>query len=381
MWLISSLSLLRFYIFVIRHRKKIIGKPLRTRFRTPEIIFQITTKGRIPIVQKTIDRLNEVCKKIRYSKYEVWVVTDADEEFQSCRTIRVTPKYSCNAIFKGRALQYGVEIRKLEKKNTGGTYVFHLDDESLVTQSTVCNILSFLEDSPAPISEGLILYPLAENDTIKISNLLDTIRPFCCFECVDFMNKGNPAYLHGSNLLVRSDVEEQVGWDNGETIAEDSLFAIKARRKLGSDLFGWHGGVVEEKSPHNLRDTMRQRKRWFYGLIQNLKYLCLKDKIIQIIRALIWSLGFVSGIISLLSLFIFQEIPFFLRIFFLFASILWLLSYQIGAYLNSAYLSRSRRLKFHLATLLFSPIISLLECSFPILAMLQKPKTFEVIDK
>jgi cellulose synthase/poly-beta-1,6-N-acetylglucosamine synthase-like glycosyltransferase len=172
-----------------------------------------------------------------------------------------------------------------------------------------------------------------------------------------------------------------VGWDNGETIAEDSLFAIKARRKLGSDLFGWHGGVVEEKSPHNLRDTMRQRKRWFYGLIQNLKYLCLKDKIIQIIRALIWSLGFVSGIISLLSLFIFQEIPFFLRIFFLFASILWLLSYQIGAYLNSAYLSRSRRLKFHLATLLFSPIISLLECSFPILAMLQKPKTFEVIDK
>ena len=93
---------------MIRHRKKIIGKPLRTRFRTPEIIFQITTKGRIPIVQKTIDRLNEVCKKIRYSKYEVWVVTDADEEFQSCRTIRVTPKYSCNAIFKGRALQYGV---------------------------------------------------------------------------------------------------------------------------------------------------------------------------------------------------------------------------------------------------------------------------------
>ena len=44
---------------------------------------------------------------------------------------------------------------------------------------------------------------------------------------------GNPAYIHGSNLLVRSDIEEEVSWENGKTLAEDTLFAIKARIKYG----------------------------------------------------------------------------------------------------------------------------------------------------
>ena len=380
-WMLTSLSFLRFYIYVIGYRKKIIGKPMKRRFRTPEIIFQITTKGNIPIVQETVDRVNEVCQRIEYNKYEIWVVTDAKEEFRCCRTIRVPGDYSCNAIFKGRALQYAVEIRKSEGKNDVRTYLYHLDDESLVTEQTICSILSFLEDNPAPISEGLIVYPLAKNDAMKLANFFDTIRPFCCFECVSFMSRGNPAYVHGSNLLVRSDVEEQVGWNNGKTIAEDSLFAIKARQKLGSNLFGWHGGVLEEKSPHNVRDIVTQRKRWFYGLIQNLKYLDLKDRVLQVIRALLWASGFVSGIVSIFSFFIYQDILFGLRIFFLIACILWLLSYQVGAYLNSKKLSRLKRLKFHLITLFLSPIVGLFECSIPILSLFRKPRTFELVEK
>jgi len=49
-----------------------------------------------------------------------------------------------------------------------------------------------------------------------------------------------------------------------QNIAEDSLFAVKARTKLGAYVFGWHGGVIEEKSPVTLRDFART-KRWFYG--------------------------------------------------------------------------------------------------------------------
>jgi beta-1,4-mannosyltransferase len=93
------------------------------------------------------------------------------------------------------------------------------------------------------------------------------------------MKRGNPAYMHGSNILLRSDVEEIVGWENGKTIAEDSLFAINARIKCGKGLFGWHGGVVEEKSPLSLRDFVKQRQRWFWGLIQNLKFISFRDKV------------------------------------------------------------------------------------------------------
>jgi cellulose synthase/poly-beta-1,6-N-acetylglucosamine synthase-like glycosyltransferase len=283
----------------------------------------------------------------------------------------------------------------MEKKNTENIYVLHLDDESLITEQTLCSVLSFLEENPTPISEGLIVYPLREREKIKISNLMDTIRPFCCFECIDFMARGNPAYMHGSNLLVRSDIEEKVGWNNGKTIAEDSLFAVTARRKLGSKVFGWHGGIIEEKSPHSLHDLFRQRKRWFYGLVQNLNYFKLKDRISQIVRASLWCSGFVSGLVSIVSLFAiviatitdntqnmpFQSMPPEMRIFFGITSVLWLLSYQIGAYLNGKTLSPLRRLEYQVVTFVSSPFIGLIECSIPIFLLIHRPRTFEVIEK
>ena len=127
------------------------------------------------------------------------------------------------------------------------------------------------------------------------------------------MHSGNPAYIHGSNLLVRSDIEEEVSWENGKTLAEDTLFAIKARIKYGPEAFGWHGGVVEEKSPLTLKDLFKQRRRWFYGLIQNFKYFCYKEKIRQSFRALIWTSGLISGIISIIAFFIPQYMPFVLK--------------------------------------------------------------------
>jgi hypothetical protein len=380
-WLVSSLALARVYIFVLRYRSRMVAKPPREKFATPRMIFQITTKGNIPIVQESINRVNSVCKEIGYNKFEVWVVTDEREEFQNCRTITVPKCFSCNAINKGRALQYAVEIRKAENKNTDELYIFHLDDESLITKQTLCSVLSFLEDSPTPISEGLIVYPVQKKERITIAHLLDTLRPFCCYECLDFMNRGHPAFMHGSNLLARSDVEEKIGWENGKTIAEDSLFAINARTKCGEEIFGWHGGVIEEKSPLSLRDFAKQRQRWFYGLIQNLKFFSFREKVSQSIRAVLWSLGFFSGSVSLIALVIPQSIPDVLRIAFFLTTFLWLCSYQIGAFFNSRYLSARRKVWFHFLVLVSSFILGMIESATPFLALINRPKTFEVVKK
>lgn len=386
-WILSSVLFIRFYIHIAHYRTKLISKPLKEKFGTPSLIFQVTTKGNIPIVQKTVDRINAVCKEISYDKFELWVVTDAQEQFQNCRTIMVPPHFSCNALYKGRALQYAVEIRKKEGKNTDEISVFHLDDESLITKQTLCSVLTYLEGNPKPISEGLIIYPLQEKEKIKFPHLMDTLRPFCCFECMEFMNTGKPAYIHGSNLLVRSDVEEKVGWQNGKTLAEDTLFAIQAKKKIGPEAFGWHGGVVEEQSPLNFQDLMKQRKRWFYGLIQNLKYLSKIDKVSQSFRAILWTAGFIAGIASILAwtgpLFNlpFQTIPDFFKILFTITSVMWLLSYQIGVLMNSKYLTLKRRTEFHLMTLLFSIPIGLIECAVPLISVIRKPKSFEVIKK
>jgi len=384
-WIVSSLALVRAYVFVFTYRSKIIAKPSRTKFNTPTVIFQITTKGNISVVQETINRVHAICQLIDYKKYQVWVVTDAQESFANSRTIVVPASFTCNAIHKGRALQYAVEVRKNEGLNTKDNYVFHLDDESLITKDTLCNILSFLESSPTPLSEGLITYPLNETQRITATNLLDSLRPFCCFECLHFMDNGHPAYMHGSNLLARSDVEEQVGWDNGKTIAEDSLFAVIARKKFGKDIFGWHGGVIEEKSPVTLSDFAKQRQRWFYGLIQNLKYFSLKEKVSQSLRATIWSLGFFSGMVAIITLFpitqITQYIPFPIRIAFVITTILWVCSYQIGAFLNGKYLHLRKRVWFHFLVLTTSFFLGLIESATPLIALVKRPKTFEVVKK
>lgn len=381
-WVLSSLSLIRFYAYILAYSKKLTPKPKKTRFGTPQIIFQITTKGNIPVVQETISRIHSVCKEIEYTKYEVWVVTDVSEKFDNCRTIVVPNDYSCNALYKGRALQYATEIREKEKKNTKEIFIFHLDDESVITRQTICSVMTFLEDSPTPISEGLIIYPPQEREKLKVTHLLDTLRPFCCFECINFMSRGSPAYVHGSNLLVRSDVEGEVGWANGKTMAEDTLFAATAKRKLGSRVFGWHGGVIEERSPYTLKDLIKQRKRWFFGLAQNLRYFTTGEKLSQVIRLLVWSSGFLSGIFSIVALAIPQFIPSdYLRVAFLVGSLLWLLSYQIGAYFNGKYLRPAKRLFFHALTLVSSPVLGLIESSTPILALISRPRTFEVIKK
>ena len=84
-WVLSSVLFIRFYFYLIAHHSKLVAKPAKERFGTPRIIFQITTKGNIGIVQETINRVNQVCAEIEYKKYEVWAVTDAEEKFEGCK--------------------------------------------------------------------------------------------------------------------------------------------------------------------------------------------------------------------------------------------------------------------------------------------------------
>jgi len=159
------------------------------------------------------------------------------------------------------------------------------------------------------------------------------------------------------------------------------LFAISARIKCGERIFGWHGGVVEEKSPLSLRDFAKQRQRWFYGLVQNLKFLSFRDKVSQSVRAIVWSLGFFSGSVSIVALVVPQAIPDYLRIAFFITTFLWFCSYQIGAFFNGRYLPFKRRAWFHFLVLASSFFLGIVESVTPMLALLKHPKTFEVVKK
>jgi len=114
-----------------------------------------------------------------------------------------------------------------------------------------------------------------------------------------------------------------------------------------------------------------------------LRYFSLKEKIFQSLRASIWSIGFFSGLVAIIALIpqFTQDIPVPVRIAFIVTTTLWLCSYQIGAFLNGRYLPLKRRIWFHFLVLTASFFLGIIESVTPLLALLTRPKTFEVVKK
>ena len=123
-----------------------------------------------------------------------------------------------------------------------------MDDESFVTSQTILSLLKFIRDGKGVASEGPIFYPLKFENANVLTALAESIRPFTCYDCVSQMTnkvvlKTPPLHMHGSNLLVRSDVEDNIGWNFGPTLAEDKLFGSRVYEIYGSNSMGWHGGI------------------------------------------------------------------------------------------------------------------------------------------
>jgi beta-1,4-mannosyltransferase len=400
---------------------------LRRIHNDPVIIFQITTRSatKTPVVIRGVESIVESCQKLNYNSFEISVVTDDEKDIDTlskhnCKVIVVEKQYSTNAIKKGRALQYAVECRRKCMKNSFKHWIFHMDDESCVTTQTILSLLKFIRSSgPAVVSEGPIFYPLKFENANPITAIAESIRPFTCYDCVSQMTNPPPIHMHGSNLLVRSDIEDVIGWNFGPTLAEDQLFGYKVYEKYGPKSLGWHGGMLLEQPPLNIKDHFMQRRRWVLGSLQNISAFPIIHKFKVMFKLSTYFLGFISGIVSiflyfhlqfpkLLDLFSVQDIFSHLNavdigprvneivgalsaesifntlstgtatditigLMLIFPYILWLFSYQVGLFLNLRY-SRiifKKRVFMHLQTLILSVLIGLIETFPAFYAMLE----------
>ena len=412
---------------LLRNRRIFIETDLRRIHNDPMIIFQITTRSatRTPVVIRGVESIVESCQKVKYNSFEISVVTDDEKDVDTlskhnCEVIVVEKQYSTNAIKKGRALQYAVECRRKCMKNSFKQWIFHMDDESCVTTQTVLSLLKFIRSAgPAVVSEGPIFYPLKFENANPITAIAESIRPFTCYDCVSQMTNPPPIHMHGSNLLVRSDIEDVIGWDFGPTLAEDQLFGYKVYEKYGPKSLGWHGGMLLEQPPLNIKDHFMQRRRWVLGSLQNISKFPIIHKFKVMFKLSTYFLGFISGIVSiflyfhlqfpkLLDLIAIQDIFYHSNIvdvgtrvneivgtlsaesifntlstgtatditiglMLIFPYILWLFSYQVGLFLNLRY-SRiifKKRAFMHLQTLILSVLIGLIETFPAFYAMLE----------
>lgn len=176
--------------------------------------------------------------------------------------------------FKARANHYSHELRIFEYEDRDDVWVLHMDDDTGVGPDTALAMARFIEEQyeagmdAKHMAQGILTYP-REYAANRLTWLADSIRPaddVARFSALT--GSGVPrAGLHGELLLIRASVEATIGWDFGpRSIVEDAQFAlIFCDRYPGRT--AWFGGRCYGASPATVRDFIRQRERWSWGLV------------------------------------------------------------------------------------------------------------------
>ncbi|MCQ2085116.1 MAG: glycosyltransferase family 2 protein [archaeon] len=232
------------------------------RLSTPNnVIVAITTNG------MATDVVEKIIKKIRSYRValEIYVVKEAHDHFNyGCRMITVPADYKTakGSKCKMRAMQYGIE--ELHRLGYGKeTYICHLDDDSIVDKKYLEYVRDYLTKEGA---QGCIR--LRAFGRHLLSSMSDIIRIANCEAWCRHCNlKNKPQFVHGEGIVIRADVEYEIGWDYATYGAEDLIMGLKISEKY---TFGHIPmGNIFIAPPTTARDYYKQRRRWFWSLLHN----------------------------------------------------------------------------------------------------------------
>ncbi len=241
----------------VRFRPHMRGYGSRPNNR--RLVVEIVTNGQNPeVVEDIISKL-----KTYKTRFETWVLKEDYDRFDySANEIVVPSDYKApnGSYRKMRAMQYGIEYFH----NLGygqETYIIHLDDDSIVNESYIQHVEGMKEHA----GQGSIR--LRGYGMHLMSTLADMIRVSDCdIYCRNFNEKGKPKLIHGEGLVIRADVEYEIGWDYGGYGAEDFIMGISIASR--GYKFGYIPDYVYISPPVNSVDFYKQRRRWSYSILE-----------------------------------------------------------------------------------------------------------------
>lgn len=206
--------------------------------------------------------------------------------------------------FKARANEYANALRITEGEATDTVWVLHMDDDTAVGPDTAERLVEFISEQQSAgehgfhLTQGVLTYPreLAAN---RLTWLADAARPGCDISLFALSTgSGSPsAGLHGELLLVRASVEAAIGWDFGPlATVEDAEFALWFSRRYPKRC-DWFSGRSYGASPATVTDFIRQRERWFSGLLRLAfkRTIPLRHRLLLLHNVILWALAPVAN--------------------------------------------------------------------------------------
>jgi cellulose synthase/poly-beta-1,6-N-acetylglucosamine synthase-like glycosyltransferase len=276
------------------------------------------------------------------------------------------------AMYKSRALQYFSEWLK-QNEYGSETYIIHLDDDSIVSEEYVRYVLGM----NAECGQGSLR--LRNYGYSLFSTLSDFGRIVTCdMYCSHSNSKNEPINVHGEGLVIRADVEENIGWDfvsknmcNEDFLMGQSIFAKGYR-------FDYIPGGIFIAPPVTAKDFYHQRRRWIYGLFKSMPLAWKMNKkasaYLMFQNSLGWTV-FVGCMIWLFSLLYRVSVPLLFIIIFTIGLAISFIEMQYGVYMARA------KAKWHVAMFILQIPVTIFQSATFFYTLLFKPKSFDVIKK
>ncbi len=367
--------------------------PDRSRKMPYPVVFRIVTRGDQPdTVIATVWSVVESMQARPLFRFRVEIVSDMPitglPEHRAVHAIVVPEDQTMNgATHKARALHYALTVSPVPDE----AWVFHLDEESHVTEGVIVGIRQAVTEEEASglhrIGQGLITYhrDLATN---RLYSLADSIR------VGDDLGRFHLQYrlhkilfgMHGSFLLVRSNIEKQVDFDfpPEACTTEDTTWALRQMAK--GNRFRWVEGTVVEQSPGNFRDFVRQRRRWFTGMwwAARMTPVLAKYRRSLWFAMFLWTVGWTGFAYSLLHFFSGVAIPHSLAVIGDAIFAVYLTNYLLGLWVSLSTregMQVFRRAGYFVLQAILIPVFTVIEGSAVVYSLAKPERRFHVVDK
>lgn len=241
------------------------------RWTESDVQIRVVTIDNQNVVQHTVSKAQEIFS-------DVLVISEEDLEDINCPVQVVPDSFECNAIRKGRALEWG-----RQNIESGKEYILYIDEDTVIENFDGvpdCDIVQFRETP-------------TRTDSF-VSYLIEIYRTGYQFEQRGFNFYKYPLYAWGGGIAIRQSLEDEVTWDF-KSITEDTSFAWRASdfRLQNDDVISFKTADqgFYNQSPGSLWSLFKQRRRWVSGTIMDRGILPLRYKILIVGRLAFWGLS------------------------------------------------------------------------------------------